>query len=139
MRQRLILLATALAVVALACGGGDDDSGGETPAPTPTQAPAPDAPATDPAAVAAGEQLFVTCSACHGPDARGIDGLGKSLVGSEFVNALSDTELVDFIKVGRDTSDPLNTTGVAMLPKGGNPALSDADIGDIVAYIRSLN
>jgi disulfide bond formation protein DsbB len=111
----------------------------DTPPGTPAPTRPPDAPGPDPAAVAAGQQLFITCAACHGPDAQGIDGLGKTLVGSEFVNGLSDSGMVDFIKVGRDPSDPLNTTGVAMLPKGGNPDLTDDDLFDIVAYIRSLN
>ena len=46
--------------------------------------------------------------------------------------------MVDFIKVGRDPSDPLNTTGVAMPPKGGNPALDEEDLYDIVAFIRVI-
>ena len=51
----------------------------------------------------------------------------------------SDPELIEFIKVGRQPDHPLNTTGVAMPPKGGSPALSDSDIVDIVAYIRTLD
>jgi disulfide bond formation protein DsbB len=57
---------------------------------------------------------------------------------SDFVATRTDAELVAFIKSGRSVDDPLNTTGVAMPPKGGNPALTDADLADIVAYIRSL-
>ena len=45
---------------------------------------------------------------------------------------------MEFIKVGRDPSDPLNTTDVAMPPKGGNPALDNDDLYDIVSYIRTL-
>jgi disulfide bond formation protein DsbB len=44
-----------------------------------------------------------------------------------------------FIKTGRPASDPLNTTGVDMPPKGGNPALSDQDLADIIAFIRSIH
>jgi disulfide bond formation protein DsbB len=40
--------------------------------------------------------------------------------------------------VGCSTSDPENTTGVAMPPKGGNPSLSDGDLQNVVAYIRTL-
>ena len=50
----------------------------------------------------------------------------------------TDDELVAFIKVGRDPSDPLNTTGVAMPPKAGNPALTDDDLYDVVAFVRTL-
>jgi mono/diheme cytochrome c family protein len=47
--------------------------------------------------------------------------------------------LVEFIKVGRDAGDPLNTTGVAMPPKGGNPAMSEQEVADIVAFVRSIH
>ncbi len=63
----------------------------------------------------------------------------KGLVtASEFFQDSSDEELLAFIKIGRDANDPLNTTGVAMLPKGGNPALTDEDILNIVAHIRTI-
>jgi disulfide bond formation protein DsbB len=61
------------------------------------------------------------------------------LVTSEFVADNSNEELVEFIKVGRDPSDPLNTTGVAMPPKGGNPSLSDQDLLDIISYMRTIH
>ena len=87
----------------------------------------------------AGQVLFVgTCAACHGPAGEGIEGLGKDMTTSEFIAGNTDDELVAFIKVGRDPSDPLNTTGVGMPARGGNPALSDEDLFDIVAFIRSL-
>jgi disulfide bond formation protein DsbB len=116
------------------------DAGGEeatVAAAVPESEPAGDqSSAGDPAA---GQQMFVqTCAACHGPQGRGIEGLGKDMAVSEFIATHSDAELVDFIKVGRDPSDPLNTTGVAMPPKGGNPSLTDEDLLDIVAYIREI-
>lgn len=117
-----LLLVLVLAVTA--CGG------------APAEPPPPPAPAGD---VAKGEELFVTCAACHGPTGEGVEGLGKNMTTSEFIADMSDEELVEFIKVGRAPDDPLNTTGVAMLPKGGNPALSDEDLYDIVAYIRTLH
>jgi disulfide bond formation protein DsbB len=87
-----------------------------------------------------GESIYGgTCSACHGPDAEGIDGLGKPLVASAFIQSLDDEQLVAFINEGRPADHPDNTTGVAMLPKGGNPSLSDQDIVDIVAFLRTLN
>jgi hypothetical protein len=49
-----------------------------------------------------------------------------------------DAELLEFVKTGRPVGDPLNTTGVDMPPKGGNPALSDVQILDIIAHIRTL-
>ncbi|MBE7472510.1 MAG: hypothetical protein DPW09_07005 [Anaerolineae bacterium] len=88
---------------------------------------------------ARGQILFMdTCIACHAPGAEGFPGLGKNLVASQFVAGASNADLVAFIKAGRDVSDPLNTTGVAMPPKGGNPALDDQALFDIVAYLRTL-
>jgi disulfide bond formation protein DsbB len=118
-------IAVALLAVSLAaCGGGG--------ATEPTSAPTGDA--------ARGQTLFTgTCSACHGPDAKGVVGLGKDLTTSTFVAELTDAELVAFIKTGRPTGDPLNTTGVDMPPKGGNPALTDTDLNDIVAFLRSIH
>jgi disulfide bond formation protein DsbB len=81
-----------------------------------------------------------TCIACHGPDAKGVVGLGKSLypADSEFVSQKTDKELVEFILAGRTPDDPLNTTGVGMPAKGGNPAITDQQLYDVVAYIREL-
>jgi disulfide bond formation protein DsbB len=100
---------------------------------------APSAP-TGQDAVAQGQALFASyCSACHGPAGEGITGLGKPLTTSEFVGGLSDEELLAFIKVGRAPDDPLNTSGVLMPPKGGNPALTDEQLQAIIAYIRSIH
>lgn len=79
-----------------------------------------------------------TCASCHGPDAKGLPGLGKDLHANVFVAGLSDAEMVAFLKVGRPASDPLNTTHVDMPPKGGNPALKDEDLADVVAFLRTL-
>lgn len=93
----------------------------------------------DPEVISYGQGLFLACGACHGSDGLGLPNFGKSLVDSEFVDSLTDDELVDFIKIGRPIWDPLNTTSVDMPPKGGNPLLTEEDIYAIVAYIRSLN
>lgn len=82
---------------------------------------------------AKGRELFVqNCARCHGPAGQG------ALQTSAFVADRSDAELIAFLRAGRRSDDPLNTTGVAMPPKGGNPALTDEQLTDIVAYIRSL-
>ena len=86
-----------------------------------------------------GKALFAqTCSACHGPDGKGLPGLGKDMTTSEFIKSQTDPQLVEFVKKGRPSTDPANTTKVDMPPKGGNPAMTDAQIGDVVAYIRTL-
>ncbi len=133
MRKFMILFGFVLiaAIMLAGCGGGN--------------APAADEPANQPADStvsagdpAAGEALFVTCAACHGADGKGLPNLGKDFTSSEFVRSQSDAEMLAFIKVGRPSGDPANDTGVDMPPKGGNPALSDEDILDIVAYIRTI-
>lgn len=82
---------------------------------------------------AKGRELFVqNCARCHGPAGQG------ALQTSAFVADRSDAELIAFLQIGRPANDPFNTTGVAMPPRGGNPALTDEQLADIVAYIRSL-
>ena len=121
---RVALCLTLGALLLAACGGGS--------AGTPT----PSGPIGD---ASVGQEKYAgTCASCHGPDAKGITGLGKDLTTSEFVKGQSDADLVAFVTQGRDASDPANTTGVAMPPKGGNPALTEQDIYDIVAYVRTL-
>lgn len=89
--------------------------------------------------VAKGETLYAqTCFACHGPDATGIENLGKDLTSSDFFNDSTDAELVAYVKEGRAVDDPLNTTGIAMPPKGGFDFLTDDDIQAVIAYLRGL-
>ncbi len=79
-----------------------------------------------------------TCRSCHGPGGEGVEGQGKDLRQSSFVQGLDDPGLIAFIKAGRPVSDPVNATGKPMPPKGGNPLLKDAQLMDIVAYIRTI-
>lgn len=89
--------------------------------------------------IASGDKLFhTTCIACHGKAGVGIAGNGKSLQNNEFIQSLDDDKLLAFIKQGRTPTDPKNTTGIQMPPKGGNPAMSDDDILDVIAYLRTL-
>ena len=88
---------------------------------------------------AKGEQLFKQyCSACHGQDAKGIEGVGTSLVNNEFVKARNVQELVEFVNEGRPANHPDNKTGIPMPPKGGFDFLTDEEITDIVAYLKTL-
>ena len=99
-----------------------------------TEAPAPVGD------VANGKATYDTlCIACHGADGIGVEGLGKPFTASEFLAQVPDEEFVEFIKTGRDISDPENTTGIAMPPKSGNPALNEEQMIDIVAYVRTLH
>lgn len=140
MKKTILIVTLLLLVVSLlaACGGG----GGEEPAPAqPAAQPAAQEPAAKPVAMGdpvKGKEAFATCAGCHGPEGKGIEGLGKDFTTSEFVKGQTDEQLLAFIKVGRPASDPLNTTGVDMPPKGGNPALTDEQLLDVIAYVRSL-
>jgi disulfide bond formation protein DsbB len=133
--NRLLWLAGLMVMLGLlvACGGGDAQGAG---AGADQVEEAAQVSLGDPQA--GKEQYDMLCVACHGPGGEGIEGLGKPFTTSEFLREKSDQELVEFIKTGRPSSDPLNTTGVDMPPKGGNPALTDEQILDIIAYVRTL-
>jgi disulfide bond formation protein DsbB len=128
-RSVLIVVLMLLMVALAACGGGGASSQAEEEA-APVSLGDPDA---------GKEQYDMLCIACHGPVGEGIEGLGKPFTTSEFLSERSDEEMVEFITVGRPMSDPLNTTGVDMPPKGGNPALTEDQILDIIAYVRTLH
>ncbi len=142
MFKRLVLFALVIGAMAVlaACGGGDKK---EEATPTTAaaavqqQAAAPAAPVGD---AANGAKIFATaCVACHGPEGKGVTGLGKDLTTSEWTQQQTDEQLIEFIKRGRDAGDPLNTTGIAMPPRGGNPAMTDQEIADIVAFMRTIH
>ncbi|GIL15072.1 MAG: hypothetical protein BroJett039_02450 [Chloroflexota bacterium] len=131
-RLRILLGMLLLTLLALgvACGPGVK---GAVPTTGPVGEP------TSRGDVAKGKTVYAgTCAACHGPDAQGVPNLGKDLVTSEFAKGLSDDDLVKFITKGRPASDPANTTGIDMPPRGGNPALKEKDLYDVVAYLRTL-
>ena len=127
--KKILVLVAGLALVLAACGGGDGGSATTTSGGPPGAADA----------VAGADVYKGTCSACHGGDLAGIDGLGLPLAPSDFVASQSESDLAAFITVGRATDDPANTTGIMMPPKGGNPALSDQDMLNVAAYLQAQN
>lgn len=132
------LMVALLAAVLLFSGCASDDP----PESSGDDAPADDSSGDDEVAgdAAAGRELFLSsCQSCHGADAQGVEGLGKTIADSDFIASTSGADLIDFVKTGRPSGDPDNTTGIDMPAKGGNPALSDDEIADIVAYMKSLN
>ena len=135
MKNRLSILFSLLMISATllsACGSGQPEAPTAVPTAVPTATPAGDP-------VAGKDAYLKTCIACHGPEGKGVPNLGKDLTTSEFVDSKTDAELVAFLKTGRPSTDPLNTTKVDMPPKGGNPALTDADLLNIVAFLRSIH
>ena len=121
----LLTIALVLSILLTACG--------------PKASPTPQQPAAPKGDAAAGKTKFEsTCASCHGPDGKGIPGLGKDLTTSAFAKGMNATDFVAFILQGRPATHPDNTTKVDMPPKGGNPALTESDLYDIVAYARTL-
>ena len=133
----LFIGAVILVLILAACGGDADSSassaGGDSNA---TAQEAVQVSLGDPEA--GKEQYDIVCIACHGPGGEGVEGLGKPFTTSEFLLERNDEQMLEFVKVGRPSGDPLNTTGVDMPPRGGNPALTDEQILDIIAYVRTL-
>ena len=130
MRRGLVLL-IALVMALSACGGGGEDGSDDTGA---TESTLAAGNSDNGVAIYAG-----TCMVCHGQAGEGVEGLGKPWVGSEFINARTDAEMLAFLIEGRPSDHPENTTGIAMMPRGGNPNLTDADLMDLIAYMRTLN
>ncbi len=86
-----------------------------------------------------GETLYNEgCAGCHGPEGDG-SGVGLPLAGSDFVNGLTDEELLDFLRVGRSSDSPNSVTGMGMPAYGGRIDWGDGEMWDIIAYIRQLN
>ena len=127
--KRLAMVLAVIALLAAACGGSDDGGGSDTTS----------APSGGGGIAAEGERIYgETCSSCHGVDAQGVTGVGPALVDNAFIQSVTDEELVAFLRIGRPADDPANTTGIQMPPKGGNPALTDTDLRDVAAYLRTL-
>jgi disulfide bond formation protein DsbB len=138
----LPLLILAVALVLSGCGR--DNAEEQAPA-AQQENSAGDANAAEAEEVKAGdaakgkEMFATTCAACHGPEGKGVPGLGKDMTTSTFIAEKTDGELLEFVKVGRAPTDPLNTTGVLMPPRGGNPALTDEQLLDIIAFVREIH
>jgi len=86
-----------------------------------------------------GQMLFASnCTACHGPRGHGMPRQGPSLRDSKFVAEHTDAQLVAFLRQGRTPADPASLMGMLMPPRGGNRALDDAGLADVVAFVREL-
>ena len=86
-----------------------------------------------------GQMLFAqNCTACHGPRGNGLPRQGVNLRQSKFVAEQSDGELMAFLRRGRAPADAMSQMGMLMPPRGGNRALDDAALQDIVAFMREV-
>ena len=72
------------------------------------------------------------CVECHGPDAKGVKDAGVDLTKSPFVKGLTDSQFIEFLKVGRAAADKKSKTGQLM------PAfdyLSDTEMRAIITFV----
>ncbi|MFP4324196.1 MAG: c-type cytochrome [Anaerolineales bacterium] len=124
----------ALALGLAACG---DDAAPDTP---PQTAPSIPSPTYHPDTLAEGQANYgIYCVACHGPQARGLDGLGPGLRENAFLAERDDEAVLQFLIQGRPADHPQNVSGVAMPARGGYPNLADDDLRTIIAYLRALD
>jgi cytochrome c oxidase subunit III len=79
-----------------------------------------------------------TCSSCHGPDGGGMVNQGANLHEGGFVASKNDKEMLTFLKLGRQSWDADSKMKLQMPPRGGNPALTDDHLKDVIAYLRVL-
>ncbi len=135
----MLVVVASVSLWTAGCGSSDSEPEAGSDAKTSSTPAEKKAPvAASPGDAAKGKATFAaSCVACHTPDGGAITGLGKDIISSEFTARLSDDELVAFITEGRDAGDPMNTTGVGMPAKGGDPSLNDQKLRDIVAFIRA--
>jgi cytochrome c6 len=78
-----------------------------------------------------GEKVYkAKCAGCHGPDGAGATAAGKAMKARDFcsddVKKASDADWTDIISKGKNKMPSFNGK------------ISDTDIKDVVAYIRSL-
>lgn len=84
--------------------------------------------------VATGKAVYSqTCFACHGTNGKGAIPGVADLTDTTGALSKSDEELITSITEGLQTPG----AALAMPPLGGNPALSEADVKAVLAYIRA--
>ena len=91
--------------------------------------------AAEQVAAASSETYSIHCVACHGPDAKGVEGLGLNLVASELVASSTAEELTAFLKEGRLPDSPDSVTGIPM------PAfawMNAEQLAEITTYLKAL-
>lgn len=145
--SKLAILALASAMTLAACSKGSQSS--TTSTTTTTQSAASAAPSSDTMANAAaspaangvaashGAKIFQTnCSSCHQANGKGVPGTFPPLAGNATVNGPA-TKVIHIVKYGLTGKVAVKgTTYNGMMPAWGTQ-LSNADIADVVTYVRS--
>ena len=94
------------------------------------------APAPAAVTASAAPTVFTAqCTACHGADAKGIEGLGLDLTNSALIAGANEAELIEFLKAGRLPTDPASVTGI---PMPGFAWMEANDLAEIAAYLKTL-
>ena len=142
----VILVVVILLAAAILIGACTPNPGPEGLTPVPTLAPAETAtlvpaiqaagedgeqPAVETASAALGAPLYLLhCTRCHGIQGEGVD--APPLRNSQFIQTGGDQNIFDTIANGRSGTEMPAWLRI----KGG--ALTDAEIGDVVAYLHTL-
>jgi disulfide bond formation protein DsbB len=87
----------------------------------------------------AGRSAYLqSCAACHGQQGQGMPHQGPDLRRSRFVAERNDDKLAAFVRRGRAPNDQFSVMQLFMPPSGGNPALNDAELTNVIAHVRRL-
>ncbi|THF83626.1 cytochrome c [Deinococcus sp. KSM4-11] len=109
------------------------------PTPAPEQASTSAATPADSSAMAAGDAkagatVFASnCAGCHGAAAKG--GVGANLTTADGPKAWTDAQMITALREGKTPQKTLNT----IMPRFTAAQVSDTDIANIHAWIKSLN
>ncbi|MBK8027986.1 MAG: cytochrome c [Chloroflexi bacterium] len=88
-----------------------------------------------------GQQYFLprTCGDCHGFNGERAAPRSAADYVAAGLTCASDVDLLAFIREGARPDHTDNVTGIAMPPSGGQPAWTDEQMLDLIAYIRWLH
>lgn len=87
-----------------------------------------------------GQRVYaISCASCHGPSGKGLPHQGAPLDRSAFLANSTDRQIFQMIKLGRTADDPQSVMRLPMPAKGGYSQLTDTDLQDVAAYIRTFS
>lgn len=95
-----------------------------------------------PAVLALGDSVFhgkaggALCYVCHGPDGKGVKGIGPSLADKEWVNGDGTVAFIEKVIVD---GVPKPKKFPAPMPPGGGGKLTDAHVKAAAAYVHALS
>jgi cbb3-type cytochrome c oxidase subunit III len=133
-----------------ACGGGGDQQTADTgtgsaaaPAPAPMVDSAQGGGAQgNPAQVALGDSIFHgtagggICFTCHGPDAKGVQGLGPNLTDTQWLHGDGSLQFIqNTVRTGVATPKE----AAAPMPPMGGATLTPDQVNAVAAYVYSLS